>query len=88
MDAALARLLDWPDGSHIGCSGGLSYVVSKSTFANGKSLKLVAQQRGGSDYISANLYLTQSGQLLRPCEMPESKVIGFLADLRLDPMPR
>ncbi len=50
--------------------------------AGGRSHKLVAHERGGSDYISLNLYQTRnSGPLLRPCEMPASKVIAFVLDL-------
>ncbi|WP_367648551.1 hypothetical protein [Ruegeria arenilitoris] len=50
--------------------------------AGGKSHKLVAHERGGADYISMNLYLTdQSGALLRPCEMPAAKVVRFVLAL-------
>ncbi len=54
--------------------------------AGGKSHKLVAHERGGADYISMNLYLTdQSGALLRPCEMPAEKVIDFVLRFASDP---
>jgi len=42
----------------------------------------VAEERGGGDYISLNLYRTASGALLRPCEMPEAKVVAFVLALR------
>ena len=47
-------------------------------FNDGKSEKLVAEQRGGGDYISLNLYHLAAGPQLYPCEMPAAKVIAFL----------
>lgn len=41
----------------------------------------MAEELGGDDYISLNLYLPRSGALLRPCEMPEQKVIDFVLGL-------
>ncbi|WP_166418457.1 hypothetical protein [Cochlodiniinecator piscidefendens] len=80
----LSAFDDLPFGTHIGTSGGRSYVFTKSSFSNGNSLKLVADERGGNDYISLNLYRLPSGKaLLKPCEMPETKVIEFVLDLSL-----
>lgn len=56
-------------------------MVSKSCYSGGRSIKLVATELGGTDYISLNVYDLQRGPLLKPCEMPASKVIAFLADL-------
>jgi len=81
MEEALRRLAHWPEGSHRGTSGGRSYMVSKTSFSGGRAVKLVATELGGTDYISLNLYDLQRGSLLKPCEMPAEKVIGFLADL-------
>lgn len=80
-DRALARLRAWPLGTTTGRSGGRRYSVSKSVFAGGRSVKLVATELGGSDYISLNLYELTEGARLFPCEMPVAKVIAFLADL-------
>jgi hypothetical protein len=41
----------------------------------------VAEALDGSDYISLNLYRLKSGPLLKPCEMPDAKVIAFVLDL-------
>jgi hypothetical protein len=57
---------------------GRRYHVTRQSFSNGKSQKLVAQELGGSDYISTNVYRLTSGALLKPCEMPEEKVIAFI----------
>ncbi|MEP2640480.1 hypothetical protein [Roseobacter sp.] len=61
------------------------YVVSKSRFAGGKSIKLVAHELGGADYISLNLYRLRSGARLFPCEMSHRKVMEFVADLQVHP---
>ncbi|WP_170526115.1 hypothetical protein [Ruegeria arenilitoris] len=74
-----------PAGSFIGTANGRSYSVTRLAMAGGKSHKLVAHERGGADYISMNLYLTdQSGALLRPCEMPAAKVVCFVLALAPD----
>ncbi|WP_404818319.1 hypothetical protein [Ruegeria aquimaris] len=80
-DQALARLRAWPIGTNTGRSGGRRYSVSKSVFAGGRSVKLVATELGGRDYISLNLYDLSGGARLFPCEMPVAKVVAFLADL-------
>ena len=60
------------------------YVWSKSTFNSGKSWKLVAEELGGSDYISLNFYALASGARLYPCEMPAAKVIAFVRGLIIE----
>ncbi|UZO79933.1 peptide methionine sulfoxide reductase [Aquimarina sp. ERC-38] len=57
------------------------YGISKTVFNQHKSLKVYAQELGGSNFISFNYYLLQSKQVLKPCEMPENKVIHFLENL-------
>lgn len=61
-----------------GVAFGHPYVATRTIFNNGKSEKLVAEQRGGPDYISLNLYHLAAGPQLFPCEMPAEKVIAFL----------
>ena len=41
----------------------------------------MAEALDGSDYISLNFYHLASGDLLKPCEMPEEKVRAFVSDL-------
>lgn len=57
------------------------YIVTKSALSGGKAQKLVAEELGGADYISLNLYRLASGPLLKPCEMPEAKVVAFVLGL-------
>ena len=73
-----------PDGTHTGRYQTRRYVWSKSTFNSGKSWKLVAEELGGPDYISLNLYALASGARLYPCEMPAAKVIAFVRGLIIE----
>ena len=59
-------------------------MVSRSLVAGGRGQKLVAHALDGSDYISLNLYHLGAGDLLKPCEMPEAKVVAFVMALRPD----
>lgn len=81
MSAFTAKLTALPLGTFTGTAHGRRYIVSHSTVADGKGRKLVAHALDGSDYISLNLYHLASGDLLKPCEMPEAKVIAFVLDL-------
>ena len=70
-----------PSGTFQGSALQGRYVVSKTSQAQARSWKLVAEQLDGPDYISLNLYRTTSGAKLRPCEMPAEKVIAFVMAL-------
>ena len=81
----LQAFFNLPTGTFTGHSNGRRYIVSRTELADGRSQKLVANELGGTDYISLNLYQLASGKtLLRPCEMSASKVITFTLDLRTD----
>ena len=54
------------------------YGLTKITHAGGRSSSVYAEQLGGADVISANVYRTTSGDVLKPCEMPAAKVLDFL----------
>ena len=55
------------------------YGMIRSDHADGRSLSIVAEELGGSDVISTNVYRTARGDQLRPCEMPVETVLAFLA---------
>lgn len=74
-----------PTGSFPGRSQGRRYVVAKTSFTNGKSVKLLAEELGGPDYISLNLYHLRHAPRLFPCEMGTAKVMAFVMSLRPDP---
>lgn len=59
------------------------YLLRKETQLKGKLIKLYAEELGGNNFISLNYYPTIKGGLLKPCEMPEEKVIGFVLELRI-----
>ena len=80
--AFLAAFADLPVGTFSGRSGGRDYIVTRTVFADGRSEKLVAEARDGSDYISLNLYRLAGGPVVKPCEMPLDKVTRFVSDLR------
>ena len=72
-----------PLGTFTGISNGRRYIVTTDRISlNGNSQKLVAEELGGADYISLNLYRLTSGSRLKPCEMPEEKVVEFVLSLK------
>lgn len=60
------------------------YGLTRSLAAGGRSQSVYAEQLGGRDVISANLYLAGDVPQLRPCEMPAEKVLQFLAGFELE----
>ena len=78
---ALATL---PEGSSRGRAHGRTYIATKTSYNTGRSVKLVAEELGGADYISLNLYKLASGARLYPCEMPADKVIQFVTGFHPD----
>ena len=68
-----------PFGGYGATYEGRRYRVVKSQVGSARSQKLEAEELGGNDYISLNLYRLSSGHsLLKPCEMPEAKVRDFV----------
>ena len=67
-----------PLGTFTGTASGKRYVATRSSFSAGRETKLVAEELGGADYISLNLYDLSKGGQLYPCEMPAAKVIAFV----------
>ncbi len=58
---------------------GRTYGLSRSERAGGGAVSLYAEELGGADVVSTNVYRTSAGEVLRPCEMPAAKVLAFLA---------
>jgi hypothetical protein len=67
-----------PEGWSEVTYAGDRYGLTKITHAGGRSSRVYAEQLGGSDIISANVYRTGAGAVLKPCEMPAAKVLDFL----------
>ncbi|WP_295313945.1 hypothetical protein [Roseobacter sp.] len=67
-----------PAGSLRGRYEGRLYRAVKTVFNNGRSIKLVAEEAGGNDYISLNFFRLKAGARLCPCEMSSAKVATFV----------
>ena len=68
-----------PFGGYGGTYEGRRYRIVKSQFSAARSQKLEAEELGGPDYVSLNLYRLATGEaLLKPCEMPAEKVRAFV----------
>jgi hypothetical protein len=58
---------------------GRSYGATVSSAAMGHEIKLYAEELGGKDHVSFNLYTLSDGtRTLKPCEMPAEKVVDFV----------
>ncbi len=85
MDDFVAAFDALPVGGYGGTYLGNRYRITKTIFATGRSQKLEAEELGGSDYISFNLYRLADGTaLLKPCEMTEDKVTAFVFGVTID----
>ncbi len=83
--AIWSRLASFPLGYFTATYAGHRYGVTRSVHANGRSMKLFAEQLGGSDVISLNIYAPPSGEpALKPCEMPLDKVTAFILGANLE----
>ena len=71
----VARL---PEGYSEVLYRGRRWSVTRTVQQGGRVEKLWAEELGGRAVVSANLYLTSTGEQFRPCEMPESVVVDFL----------
>ena len=68
-----------PEGVFYATYQGSIWRAVKSSFANGRSRKLVAEEAGGPGYLSLNIYLLTDGRaLLKPCEIPEAAALAFI----------
>lgn len=75
-----------PTGYSEGHFKGRRYGVRKEISKDARRGSLVANELGGNDYISLNFYRLSSGTTkLKPCEMPEAKVIEFVIGFAPEP---
>ena len=72
-----------PEGWSRASYDGRVYGLTQTTRAGAGSVSVLAEELGGPDLVSANVYRTAEGDLLKPCEMPEAKVRAFLDGLGL-----
>lgn len=57
---------------------GHAWGVSRTTKVNGRIVSVYAERLDNTETISANIWQTSDGPLLKPCEMPAPKVMKFL----------
>ena len=74
------KLIKMQNGSYDVSFQNRRYLLRKETQLEGKLIKLYAEELGGNDFISLNYYPQIKGGLLKPCEMPEEKVITFVLE--------
>ena len=84
--AVWTTLASWPRGYFTVRYQGRRYGVTNSAHANGNSFKLYAEELGGTDRISLNIYRPPSSAepALKPCEMPVDKVTAYVAGAVLE----
>ncbi len=81
--AVWTTLCRWPLGYFTAAYRDRRYRVTRSVLAGGRSMKLWAEELGGNDRISLNIYAPSSGDpALKPCEMPVDKVTAFVLGAR------
>ena len=81
--AVWSTLARWPLGYFTATYDGRRYGVTRSVLTGGRSMKLWAEELGGADRVSLNIYAPSSGDpALKPCEMPVDKVTAFVLRAR------
>ena len=83
-DPILICIKKIPEGYSQGIYNYKKYGITKTIFNNGNSFKVYGEELGGNDRISFNYYLTKGKDLLKPCEMPEPKVVHFLKNVTIN----
>jgi len=71
-----------PEGWTLVEYDGRAYGLTRTTHLDGRSVAVYAEELGGTDVVSTNVYRTSAGDQLRPCEMPAAKVLAFLEGWR------
>lgn len=75
LDALIQAI---PEGWSRAIIDGRAWVVTRTTRASGKVISVEAEQLGTTEQFGANVWITSEGAVLRPCEVPEAKVMRFL----------
>lgn len=67
-----------PTGYSTGSLKDRRWGVTVERSDDGRRVKLYGEELGGSDHVSFNLYFAGGEPRLKPCEMPEEKVVSFV----------
>lgn len=83
LEAFVKQLGQLPSGASVVRYQGRRYGLTIKEARDRRQLWLYAEELGGTDRISFNLYRLSSGAVrLKPCEMPAEKVIDFVLEAR------
>ena len=85
MPMLFALVQKLPEGYCEGLYQGTRYGITRTSFNQGKSSKVYAKALGGTDFVSLNYYRTARQEVLKPCEMPQAKVLDFLQQVVVVP---
>ncbi len=80
MSELLNKIQSFPSGYSVVWYHDKKYGLTRTDFNNGKSIKLFAEELGGNDFISLNYYIMSHSERLKPCEMPQQRVIDFITE--------
>ena len=72
------KLLALPNGANDVYYQNKRYLLRKETLLDGRLIKIYAKELGGNDVVSGNYYPTLKDGMLKPCEMPDEKVVDFV----------
>jgi len=78
LDALVARV---PPGWTRQVVEGRAWGITRVDRAGGRSSTIDGEELGGTRRMSANVWRTEGGTLLRPCEMPAEQVLEVLRAL-------
>jgi len=76
-------LLAFKDGAYDLVYQDKRYLFRKETLLKGRVIKVYAEVLGNTNFISLNYYPETAEGLLKPCEMPDEKVIDFILNAHL-----
>jgi hypothetical protein len=71
-----------PDGYSEGQFNGRRWGVTIKRSVDGRRIWLFAEDLVGTDIISFNFYVIETGALLKPCEMSSNKLTKFVLGYR------
>ncbi|MFD3444370.1 peptide methionine sulfoxide reductase [Microbacteriaceae bacterium 4G12] len=54
--------------------------ITRTTRAGGKVISFDAERLGDNEQLGANVWMLSGGTVLKPCEVPEEKVMQILRD--------
>jgi len=77
------KLIALPNGANDVWHKDKRYLLRKETLLEGKLIKIYAEELGGNNIVSGNYYPTLKGGMLKPCEMSDAKVIGFVLEANI-----